>query len=200
MAKNILKLEDVYFAYVIIDKPQKDKFDATGLTKKFSATVFLSKAQSKEFKARKLNKTVKEIDTSDFEAKYKFAPPYPEQEEQYYIQVSKTATYKDGNLKQEWTFPKAYFKKEDAIVESTSTAIGNGSFGDIRLELSFNEKNNATSIILDSVLIKNHVPYESKGDEWASAAGIPSYVPPKETRPQPAVTQQSADLDDDLPF
>ena len=77
--------------------------------------------------------------TADFESKYKFAPPYPDQDEQYILQVTKKATYQDGNLKAEWTFPKAYFEKEGSIVLSNATLIGNGSFGDVRLELNYNE-------------------------------------------------------------
>ena len=202
--KQLLKIEGVYFAYTNIDKPRKDTFDTSGLTKKFNATVFLNKEQRKFFKEQKLNKTVKEIDTKDFEAKYKFAAPYPDQDEQYYIQVSKKATYKDGNLKPEFTFPRAYFVNDGSVIEGTSTLIGNGSFGDIRLELDFNPTLNSTSVILDSVLIKEHVPYQSSGDEWASAAGVPTYV---ESPVKAKTTTQSAfndtehtDLGDDLPF
>lgn len=205
--KNLLKIENVYFAYTKIAKPEKNHFDTSGLLKEFSTTVILSKAQAKEFKAQKLNKTVKEIDTPLFEAKYKFAPPYPEQEEQFFISITKKATYKDGNLKQEWTFPKAYFVKDDTVIEGTSTLIGNGSSGDIRLELDFNEKLNTTNVVLDSVLIKEHVPFEAKGDEWATAAGIPSFVEAKPSVKAPQVAQSTrsetayeTDLEDDLPF
>ena len=209
MAKrNILKIEQVYFAFTNIDKPLKDKFDTSGLTKKFNATIVLSKEQRKTFKEHRLNKTVKEIDTSAFEEKYKFAPPYPEQDEQYLIQVSKKATYKDGNLKPEFTFPKAFFEREGQIIESSSTLIGNGSFGDVRLELMFNETLNQTNVTLDSVLVRNHIPYESKGDEWSSAAvrveprsplvtDTPTRV---ENNSNPASHTPPANLDDDLPF
>lgn len=207
MAKrNILKIENVYFVYTNIDKPLKDKFDTSGLTKKFNSTIILSKEQRKQFKEHKLNKTVKEIDTSEFEAKYKFAPPYPDQDEQYYIQVSKKATYKDGNLRPEFTFPKAYFEKDGSIIESSATLIGNGSFGDVRLELSFNETLNQTNVSLDSVLIRDHVAYESKGDEWASAAVRTEPRAPiaNDTPAAPPSAAQSntapVDLEDDLPF
>lgn len=199
MAKNLLKIENVYFAFVKIDKPQKNKFDASGLLKEFGATVVLSKEQRKQFKEQKLNKTVKEVDTADFESKYKFAPPYPDQDEQYILQVTKKATYQDGNLKAEWTFPKAYFEKEGSIVLSNATLIGNGSFGDVRLELNYNEKLGQTNVSLDSVLIKRHIPYESKGDEWASAAGVPTYV--EAPTPTPSTSHAPpADMGDDLPF
>ncbi len=196
--KNLIKIENVYFSYVKMDKPQKNSFDTSGLEKQFAATIVLSKEQRKQFMAQKLNKTVKEIDTSLFEEKQKFAAPYPEQDEQYIIQVSKKATYKDGNMKQEWTFPKVYFLRDGSVIESTSTLVGNGSFGDVRLELSFNEKLGQTNVVLDSILVKEHVPYESKGDEWASAAGIPTYVETPTSTPNVSHAPPS-DMDD-LPF
>ena len=58
MAKNLLKIENVYFAFTNIDKPLKDRFDTSGLTQKFNSTIILSKDQAKEFKRQKLNKTV----------------------------------------------------------------------------------------------------------------------------------------------
>lgn len=198
MAKNLLKIEDVYFSFVKMSKPEKNIFDTSGLEKQFSATIVLSKEQRKQFMSQKLNKTIKEIDTKDFEEKHKFKPPYPDQSEQYILQVTKKATYKDGNLKQEWTFPKVYFSKDGSVVESTSTLVGNGSFGDVRLELNFNDKLNQTNVVLDSILVKDHIAYESKGDEWATAAGI-AYTPSANSTPQSTPTA-SPDLDDDLPF
>ena len=61
MAQNLIKLENVYFYYTKIAEPQLDKFDPTGLQKKFGITVALTKADAKEFKKLKLNKTVKEL-------------------------------------------------------------------------------------------------------------------------------------------
>lgn len=169
-SKEIIKIEDIYLAYTILDKPVKNKFDDSGLTREFSTTVILSKAKAKEFKALKLNKTIQEIDTSDFEAKYKFAPPYPEQEEQYLFKATNKATYKDGKLKPDWTFPRVYFEKGGTRVENPTVKIGNGSLADIRFEANYNEKTNATSISIHSVLVKEHVEYVQRGDEWASSA------------------------------
>ena len=197
MAKDLLKLENVFLAFTSIWEPTF-KYESK-IEKEFKTTIVLSKDQAKDFKRLKLNKTVKELDTKEFEAKYKFAPPYPDQDEQYILQVTKKATYQDGNLKAEWTFPKAYFEKEGSIVLSNATLIGNGSFGDVRLELNYNEKLGQTNVSLDSVLIKRHIPYESKGDEWASAAGVPTYV----EAPTPAPSTSHAppvDMGDDLPF
>lgn len=168
MAKELLKIENVYFVYTSIAEPTY-KFESK-IEKEFKTTIVVSKEQAKDFKKLKLNKTVKEVDTATFEEKYKFKPPYPEQEEQFLIAVSKRATYKDGNPTPDWTYPKTYFQKNEGaeIIESSSTLIGNGSFGDIRLEPSYNEKARSTNISLHSILVKNLVPFEKKGDEWAA--------------------------------
>ena len=190
--KNLLKIEDVYFAYTCIAEPTF-KFEPK-IEKEFKTTVILSEDQSDDFKKLKLNKTVKEILTSEFEAKYKFAPPYPDQKRQYLIGVSKRATYKDGNPTPEFTYPKAVYKKDEGseFVDITTTNIGNGSFGDIRLEPSYSEKARSTNISLHSVLIRDLVPYEKKGDEWATSG---SNVRSGSPNTPPAITEN-----DDLPF
>lgn len=181
MAKDLLKIENVYFFYTSIAEPTF-KFESK-IQKEFKTTFVLSKEQAKDFKKLKLNKTVKEIDTSEFKEKYKVDPPFPEQEEQFLISVSKRATYQDGNPTPDWTYPKTFFIKNDTIVESSQTLVGNGSFGDIRLETSINEKAKSINVALHSILVKNLVPYEKKGDEWANP-----------------VQNSESDLSSDLPF
>ena len=170
--KNLLKIENVYFAFTNIAEPKfKYKSD---IAKEFATTIVLSKEQAKEFKKLKLNKTVKDIPTEEFEAKFKFAPPYPEQDEQYTIGVNKAATYADGNPKPDWTYPKAFFVKDSRIVEDNDILIGNGSFGNISLEPNFNASLNSTSVTLHSVLVKQLIEFEKPrvGDEWATEGEV----------------------------
>ena len=188
---QLLKLENVYFAYTCIAEPTF-KYESK-IEKEFKTTVILSREQARDFKKLKLNKTVKEVETSEFEDKYKFAAPYPDQDEQYLINVSRRATYKDGNPTPDWTHPKVVTQKDEGspYIDITKVAIGNGSRGDIRLEPSYNEKAKSTNISLHSLLIQELVPYESRGDEWATSAA---------NRPAQTNSNESADLDDDLPF
>lgn len=202
MAKNdLIKFENVYFAFTSIAEP-KYKYQSK-IEKEFGTTIVLSREQSKEFKKLKLNKTVKEVDTSEFEEKFKFSPPYPEQDEQYVIVVNKRATYKDGNPTPAFTHPKAYFVENRTVVENNSILIGNGSFGNVSLETTYNEALKQTNVNLYSVLIKTLVPYakRSSGDEWASEGEIVAAAPVA----TPVVTSTPSanppvDLDDDLPF
>ena len=192
MAKDLLKLENVYFAFTSIAEPTY-KYESK-IEKEFKTTIVLSKEQAKDFKRLKLNKTVKEIDTKEFEAKYKFAPPFPEQEEQYFIQVSKRATYKDGNPTPAFTHPKTYFPVDGIAVEDTKVLIGNGSFGNVSLETTMSTKGNQLNVSLYSVLIKSLVPYNKPkaGDEWAEEGLTVG------TRTSAGTVEE--DVNDDLPF
>ena len=202
MAKELLKLEDVYLAYTVLDKPVKNNFDTSGLVREFKTTVILSKEKAKEFKKLKLNKSVKEVDTSEFKDKYKFDPPYPEQEEQYLISATTKATYRDGNLKPDWTFPRVFFETNGTRIEDPKVLIGNGSFGDVRFNQDYSEKQGNTSISIHSVLIKKHVPFEVKEDEWATGSRQISQRDPITDNPKVETKgdKVAEDLDDDLPF
>lgn len=173
MSQNLIKLENVYFFYTKIAEPQKDAFDTTGTQKKFGITVALTKAEAKEFKKLKLNKTVKEISGEEFLAKYKTIPDELKNDDDEYFLISLTAkaTYPDGNPTPEWTHPKTYLWNESTQKpeEATKTLVGNGSFGDVRM--STKEANTGQiNVSLHSILVRNLVPYETRGDEWASQA------------------------------
>lgn len=168
--QNLVKIENVYFYYVKIAEPQKDVFDPEGLKKKFSVNIAVDKATAKEFKKLKLNKTVKEIDEATFLKQYKAIPDALKNDEDEYfiISFSANATYADGNPTPEWTWPKTYLTVNGKPVDSTKTLVGNGSFGDIRI--STREGKTGINTALHSILVKDLVEYERRGDEWADAA------------------------------
>lgn len=186
MAQDLIKLENVYFYYTRIAEPQLDAFDPAGLQKKFTTTICLSKAEAKEFKRLKLNKTVKEISGEEFRSKYRVDPPEEfknEDDEYYMIGVSVKATYADGNPTPDWTHPKTYILENELPVERTSTLVGNGSSGDIRLSTR-ESKSGQVNVYLHSILVRNLIPFEKadRSDEWANP------------------TQTETVGDDDLPF
>lgn len=187
MSQNLIKLENVYFLYTKIAEPQVDAFDTTGNTKKFSIQVLLSKNDAKEFKKLKLNKTVKEVTAEDLRTKFKIEPPEEfvnDDDEYFIIGFSQKATYSDGNPTPDWTWPKTYLLEDGKPVDRTSTLVGNGSFGDIRISTRESKANGQINTYLHSILVKSLVPVERRGDEWATAA--------EEASPQGE--------DDDLPF
>lgn len=187
MSQNLIKLENVYFYYTRIAEPMKDAFDPTGLQKKFGITVALSKAEAKEFKKLKLNKTVKEISGAEFKEKYKVDAPAEfanEDDEYYIITLSAKATYADGNPTPDWTWPKTYLLEDGKPTDRTSTLVGNGSKGDIRMAAR-TSPSGQTNVSLHSILVKELVPVEKRGDEWASPS---------------SGSEQQNHLTDDLPF
>lgn len=169
MAQNLIKLENVYFYYTKIAEAQKDAFDPTGLQKKFGITVALTKAEAKEFKKLKLNKTVKEVTGEEFLAKYKVIPDALKNDDDEYFLISLTtkATYPDGNPTPEWTHPKTYLWENEKPVESTKTLVGNGSRGDVRMTTK-ESKSGSMNVSLHSILVYDLVPFEKRGDEWAN--------------------------------
>lgn len=173
MSQNLIKLENVYFLYPKIAEAQKDPFDVNGLTKKFSVTACLSKADAKEFKKLKLNKTIKEISGEEFRTKYKIDPPeaFANEDDEYFIVgFSQKATFPDGNPTPEWTWPKTYLLEDGKPVDRTSTLVGNGSFGDLRISTRESKANGQVNTYLHSILVKDLIPVERRGDEWANAA------------------------------
>lgn len=209
MSDNIYKLPGFLFFTCIAEPTFKYQ---SKIEKEFKTTLVVDKATARQFTKEGFNKTVKQTPTEEFEAKFKTAPPYPDQEDQYSISFTAPATYKDGNPRQDWTFPKAYFKSESGeIVENSATLIGNGSEGIVGLRINTpNEKSMSTkpSLALKSVLITNLIPYEKKGagDEWADE-GVVRHDLAKDDRelPTPSSTTQHPSMnkppvDDDLPF
>ena len=169
MAQNLIKLENVYFYYTKISEPQLDKFDPTGLQKKFGITVALTKADAKEFKKLKLNKTVKELTEQEFLDKYKAIPDALKNDDDEYftINVTAKATYPDGNPTPDWTWPKTYLWENEKPVESTKTLVGNGSRGHLRISTK-ESKSGQLNVSLHSILVYDLVPFEKRGDEWAN--------------------------------
>lgn len=172
MASSLVKLENVYFYYVNIAKPQEDKFDATGLKKKFSITIAIDKNTAKEFKKLKLNKTVKELTEAEFLKAYKTIPEAlkNDDDEYYVINLSTKATDDQGNPTPEVYNPKTYVLVDGIPHDRTDTAVGNGSFGDIRINTYPTRASASLSTSLHSILVKDLIPYTARGDEWAEAA------------------------------
>lgn len=208
MSDNIYKIDTAHLFFTCIAEPTY-KYQSK-IEKEFKTTVVVDKATGRSFSKEGFNKTVKTVPTEEFEAKYKTAPPYPDQEDQYVISFSAPATYKDGNPRQDWSFPKAFFKSEAGeIVENSSVLIGNGSVGSISLTIRPPMKdmpNSKPSLALKSVLIRTLVPFEKKaaGDEWADQ-GVVRHDLGKDDRDLSAIGSTTTPspaykADDDLPF
>ena len=113
-----------YLVFTSISKPKlkyKSEKDY-----EYGVTVVLSKEDAKEFKKRKLNKTVKEVDTADFLEKYKIEAPFPDQDEQYLVTLTQNVTNTKGELLPDFLRPQAYLKVDGGNELITDKEIGNG--------------------------------------------------------------------------
>lgn len=194
-------IDDVYFFYTAISKPGLKYESKTEY--EYKTTVVLSKEQAKEFKKRKLNKTIKEVDTSEFEQKYKAAPPHPDQDEQYFFNITQNVNKMDGTPLPDFLRPRAYHKVDGGNVDITEQEIANGSFG--KLRYSQMEGKNGISIKLDAILLTDFIPYVSASkDDWADAVIATSPAQPKPALQKPIAVPQpihsQTEPDDDLPF
>jgi len=154
------KIADVHFAYVKLQRPTK-KYQSEDT--EFSVDVVVDKATAKEMKKKFPKNGVKEVDTAEFENKYKFEPPYPEQDEQFVLKFKTNSTTKEGEPKPyEWSIrPKVYVPNGEKIKDVTmDVRVANGSSGDI----AFNVSNGNFGVIhhLSAILVKNMIELEQR--------------------------------------
>lgn len=158
--ENSGKVKDVFFAFVRLRKPvKKYQSENTEYTVSFVTDKTTAKALKKVF----TKVSLKEVENEDFETVYKFAPPFPEQEEQYVFSFRSDSHYKDGTEK-EYKFttrPKAYIPCENGVKDVTMDInIGNGSFGDVAFNINTRETGKFAGLI--GVLITNLAELEQR--------------------------------------
>jgi len=132
------KIQDVKFAYVKINKGSK-KYESEET--EYSVNVIVDKDTAKEMKKAFPKNKVRDISTEDFEEKYKFAPPYPDQDDQYVLNF-KTNTHQKSNGEEvpyEWSSrPKVYVPAEDGKIKDVTreVRVANGSGGTVAFNVS----------------------------------------------------------------
>ena len=140
--RKYCKIDDVVFGKLSIRYPEQ-KYGSTD--KIFRAECIVSKADYKEIKKKLKKSSFEEIDTSEFEGRLRFAPPYPDQDEQFVVRFSAKTTYKDKKTGEQKPLedgmelrPKVFEVMEDgSSVEITKTKyINNGSKGSVILSVS----------------------------------------------------------------
>lgn len=196
-------INGVYFSYVCIANP-KLKYEST--EKEYSANIILSKEQAKAFKSisingQKINKTIKEVDTTDFEKNHKFPAPYPDQDVQYYITLTQNLKKTNGEPLPDFLHPVVYKSLDNGATENiTNVEIGNGSFGDVAYTQYAGKK--GITVKLSALLVKDLVVYSrASSDPWAAACVSTVGVKPTVAS---TPTAKSIEVDDDdesdIPF
>lgn len=154
------KISDVHFAYVKLQRPTK-KYQSEET--EFSVDVVVDKATAKEMKKNFPKNGIREVDTSEFLKKYKFDPPFPDQDEQFVLKFKTNSTNKDGEPKPyEWSSrPKVYVPGDEKVKDVTmDVRVANGSSGDI----AFNITNSNYGVIhhLSAILVKDLIELENR--------------------------------------
>lgn len=185
----------------------------------WSVDVVMSKKDAKSLKKDFPKTSLKEYDNDEFQEKFGFAPPFPEQDEQFIIKLKKSHI-KNGKETPEKYRPRVILQKEDGTREDITFTklVGNGSKG----VLSYRVKETTTYgnfAELQAILVTDLVEYQSKGggvtDDFGDVDLAPA--PKKETvveiqgdpeakaKPRkedsPKVeTPDDSEFDDDIPF
>lgn len=156
------------FAYAKVTEPAK-KYQSEET--EFSIDIVVDKATYKAFGKQFQKQKGKTVDNDDFEAIYKFAPPFKDQDEQYILKLKKAAMYKDGN-----EIPKAYWPKLLQVVNGKAVPIpegvliGNNSKGKVSYEVT--ENSYGTFAKLKAVLVEELIEYRKAGGDAAADFGL----------------------------
>lgn len=212
---KIERLENVHFMYVKLQKPDT-KYQSKD--KEWSLNMAVTEDTADEFAEKFPKASVKKIKTADFEAKYKFAPPYPEEKNQYILKMAVRAEFKDketGELVEiPYTFntrPKVYEVVGGKAVDITmDKQVGNGSKGHVQYAVTENQF--GVFCYMRAVLITDLVERESTGGgsynpfEDMGLSLVEAEAPveqPELVKQQTAVQEPSFsddDFDDMVPF
>lgn len=218
-------LENVHLAYVNLFR-SSFKYESD-TEKEFSVLAIVDEDTADDYEERFPKASVKSIKTADFEEKYKFAPPFPEEKKQFVIKVGAKAQGKDKesgelyDMPYYWaTRPKVYHRDNEAILDITmdeEKQVGNGSIAkQIKIAESANSFGNFAylrAVLIDGedLIIKEKAerktdnPFEEFGvlDESSvpdfSNSASDSEGEKGEKKADPKVPDTS-DFDDDIPF
>jgi hypothetical protein len=165
------KIVDAVFCYI---KLQEGGLKYQSKTEReYTLDCIVDKATAKAFKKAFPKNSVKEIDTPEFEAKFKIAPPFPKEDEQYVIKVKAKAQLsadavsaglsKGEDIPYEWTTrPKVFVPVDGGVSDVTmDVLVANGSRGDVAFNITSNDF--GTFPQLTGILVKDLIEYQSEG-------------------------------------
>lgn len=150
------------------------------------------------------------VKTSEFEAKYKVAPPIPDAKKQYVITLRKNTKLGNGESVPDVYQPKVQVRDSDEETGfkdiTADVLVGNGSKGAVSIDLWGMQKGNVAR--LKNILITELVEYEKKegsggtyvpGSEFDDEAPAKP-VKAKATKPAKAPVAKEEAEEDDSPF
>ena len=171
-------LSDVYLGYV---KMARASFNDQKKQDCYSVTIFADE-DTLDLIDETLGKDIKrkKCKTAEFEAKHKFAAPYPDEKSQYWININNNANDASGKPYELWFDVRPNVLLTSVDDEGKKIAkditlegnVGNGSKGNIVLSRFSNSFGSFLST--RKVYVTDHIIYESSGsyDPIADALGF----------------------------
>lgn len=197
--------------YAKVQSPSK-KYQSEVL--EFSVDIVVDKATAKAFSKKYPKQKHKEIDTSEFEEKYKIEPPFPDEEEQFIIKIKRPGSFKDGAEVPEKYWPKVLLQEGNSAVPlERDRLVANGSKGKVSFEENTNDF--GTFARLKAILITDLIEYKSAaGGDAAADFGLktvhkgaedfdeekPEKVVKKTSAKKPPKSEEPEDDSDSSPF
>ena len=212
--KTKAMIKDAIFCYV---KMQSGDFKYQSTTEKeFSVNCIVDKKTAKAFKKEFPKNGYKEVDTTEFEQKFKIAAPFMDEDEQYIIKLKANATMKANvesagvqsgdDVPYAWTSrPKVFVPFESGVKDVTmEKLISNGSKGDAAIAIIQNDFGIFPQ--LSGVLVSDLIEY-TKADAGSDFGEIVGGLNPGDGNPEQVPTEHEQEVttepethDDDIPF
>lgn len=128
----------------------------------YSLNAVVSKADAKAFKKKFPKQSVKDYENDEFKEKFKIDPPFPDQDEQYVLKLSKVHV-KDGVEANPKYRPRVYLDDGEGNLTdiTTSRLVANGSKGDVAYRVS--ENTFGVFAHLDAVRLTEFIEYKKGG-------------------------------------
>ena len=180
-AKGVLENGFIRGATFCYTKMQEGSYKYQSKTEKeYSVEVIVDKKTAKEFKKTFPKNGYKEIDTSEFEDKFRIPAPFEGQDEQFIIKMkadcqlghdAKKSGLKAGDaIPYEWSSrPKVFAPVEGGVDDITmTTLVANGSKGDVSFYIKHNDF--GTFPAFTGMLVTDLIEYH-KSDGNRSAFG-----------------------------
>ena len=152
-------LNNATLAFVKVAESDK-KYQSEDL--EYSLNAIVSKADAKAFKKKFLKQSVKDYENDEFKEKFKIDPPFPDQDEQYVLKLSKVHV-KDGVEVNPKYRPRVYLDdgKGNLTDITTSRLVANGSKGDVAYRVS--ENSFGVFAYLEAVRLTEFIEYKKDG-------------------------------------
>ena len=166
-------IENVTLCFAKIAESGK-KFESED--REYSVNVTVNKQTAKDFKKKFTKQPIKEFDNADYEAKFGIKVPYPEQDEQFVIKLSKGHIINGVESYNNKFRPQAYLVNQDSTLTciTTSRLIANGSIADVAYRVTTNKF--GTFAHLEGVRITNLIEYRKSSNLLNPFGGVVSVI------------------------